>query len=96
MRFFRVTPAEYEATRLAADAILGNPTPDGRTVTCVEPLGESLRDRDGNVMAALYEDMLSDQPLSSLFRGLMASGAAVEIGWDEYGAALPRWTGGAA
>jgi hypothetical protein len=84
-RFFRCYSDEaYEQARLSLDAAWGHPTPDGRTVTCVDPASVGPRDNDGYILVAINAQRCEWPELSSLISALLASGVGQEITAQEY------------
>ena len=80
MRFFRTADAAlYESIRLQLDAAWGHPTPDGRTVTCFDPVAVAPRDAAGRVLLAVREEFVTWEPAATLLPQLLASGAVEEI-----------------
>jgi hypothetical protein len=90
MRFFRTADAAlYESIRLQLDAAWGHPTPDGRTVTCFDPVAVAPRDAAGRVLLAVREEFVTWEPAATLLPQLLASGAVEEIDAAAYQPVLP-------
>lgn len=93
MRYFRTADADlYESIRLQLDAAWGHPTPDGSTLTCVDPVAVAPRDQAGNVLLAVREEFLAYEPAASILPQLLASGAVEEISEAEFAAGVARPT----
>lgn len=89
MRYFRTPDAAlYESIRLQLDAAWGHPTPDGKTVTCIDPVAVAPRDQSGSVLLAVREEFLAYEPAASILPQLLASGAVAEITEAEFSAAV--------
>lgn len=85
MRYFRTAdPDLYESTRLQLDAFWGHPTPDGKTVTCIDPVAVAARDGASRVLLAVRAEFVALEPAASLLPQLLASGAVEEISEAEY------------
>ena len=84
-RFFRTADAAlYESIRLQLDSAWGHPTPDGRTLTCIDPAAVAPRDEQGRILLALRPTFVEYEPAATLLSELLASGAVEEITADEY------------
>ena len=80
MRFFRTADAAlYESIRLQLDAAWGHPTPDGKTLTCVDPVAVAPRDAAGRVLLAVNDEFCEWPEVAAVLPGLLASGAVQEI-----------------
>jgi hypothetical protein len=85
MRYFRTSDASlYESIRLQLDAAWGHPTPDGRTITCIDPAAVAPRDAAGRVLLAVRDEFATWEPAASLLPQLLASGAVEEIDAGQY------------
>lgn len=85
MRYFRTADADlYESIRLQLDAAWGHPTPNGRTVTCIDPAAVAPRDAAGRILLAVKPDFAEYEAVASVLPGLLASGAVEEIAAAEY------------
>ena len=68
MRCFRCLAGDqaYEQARLVLDAAWGHPTPDGLTLTCIEPAATAPRDPQGRIapraMCAVKEGSMQYAP----------------------------------
>lgn len=91
MRFFRTnSTAVYEQARLTLDAAWGHPTPDGMTVTCIEPAVSAPRDLQGRILLAVNDEFCEYPVAVDLLPQLLASGAAEEVDEATYRASLPQ------
>lgn len=91
MRFFRTADAVlYESIRLQLDAAWGHPTPDGRTVTCIDPAAVAPRDADGRILLAVNDEFCTFDAVAAVLPGLLAGGDVAEISEAEYQAAVSR------
>ena len=88
MRFFRATSAVYEQARFAIDAAWGFPSPDGRTLTCIEPAATAPRDAQGRIVLAVNDEFTTYSVAAELLPQLLASGAVEEIDEATYRAAV--------
>jgi len=89
-RFFRCyDDAAYEAARLALDSQWGHPTPDGRTVTCVDPASVGPRDAEGRIMVAIRSEVCEWPAVAAMIDNLLSSGLGEEITREEYD--VPRY-----
>lgn len=89
MRYFRTADAGlYEAIRLQLDAAWGHPTPDGSTITCIDPVAVAPRDKDGRVLLAVREEFLAYEPAASILPQLLASGIVEQITEAAYESAV--------
>ena len=89
MRYFRTDDADlYESIRLQLDAAWGHPTPDGQTVTCIDPVGVAPRDLSGLVLLAVQDEFVSYEPAATILPQLLASGAVEEISEAAFAAAV--------
>ena len=86
-RFFRVTLAVYEPTRLALDAVLGNPGPYAET--CVRPVEQAPIDNQDRVYLAVLDTMFQWPQVQENVGELILSGLVQEITENEYRAAMP-------
>lgn len=85
MRFFRTADAAlYESIRLQLDAAWGHPTPDGRTVTCFDPVAVAPRDSAGRVLLAVNDEFCEWPEVAAVLPGLLASGAVQEVTAADY------------
>lgn len=93
MRYFRTPDAAlYESIRLQLDDAWGHPTPDGKTLTCIDPVAVAPRDQSGRVLLAVREEFLAYEPAASILPQLLASGAVEEITEAEFAAAVATLT----
>ena len=84
-RYFRTADAGlYESIRLQLDAAWGHPTPDGQTVTCIDPAAVAPRDAQGRILLAVQPSFVAYEPAATLLPQLLASGAVEEITAAEY------------
>lgn len=90
VRFFRSAEAVYEAIRLQLDAAWGHPTPDGLTVTCIQPAATAPKDEQGRVYLAVYQEFCDYPAAAAMLPQLLASGAIEEIDEATYHASLSR------
>jgi hypothetical protein len=89
MRYFRISPdAAYEAVRLQLDAAWGHPTPDGSTVTCVDPAAVAPHDAQGRVLLAVLPEFCEYEAVAAMLPQLFASGVVEEITEAAYQAVL--------
>lgn len=89
-RFFRTADAElYESVRLQLDAAWGHPTPDGLTVTCIDPAAVAPRDANGNILLAVQPEFAQYEPAATLLPQLLASGVVQEIDRAAYQPVVP-------
>ena len=80
MRYFRTADvALYESIRLQLDAAWGHPTPDGKTLTCFDPVAVAPRDSSGRVLLAVNDEFCTYDAVAAVLPGLIASGAVEEI-----------------
>ena len=87
-RYFRTNDANlYESIRLQLDAAWGHPTPDGKTLTCIDPMASAPRDASGEVVLAVRAEWCNWEPVSTLLPQLLASGGVEEISAAAYDAA---------
>ena len=85
MRYFRTTDATlYESVRLQFDAAWGHPTPDGQTLTCIDPVAVAPRDSQGRILLAVNDEFCQWEPAATMLPQLLASGAVEEITVSEY------------
>ena len=77
-RFFRATPATYEAIRAAMDAASGYP--NEQADTWFGPASESIKDSEGNCLIAAI------QPIAEQF----GAAGAEELTSEEYQILLPQ------
>ena len=91
MRYFRTSDdSVYEQARLALDAAWGHPTPDGLTISCIEPAATAPRDELGRIVLAVNEEFCQYSVAVDLLPQLLASGAVEEIDRATYRASLPQ------
>jgi hypothetical protein len=90
MRFFRCLAGDlaYDEARLALDAAWGHPSPDGKTVTCIDPAEVAPRDKSGTIVLAVRDEFCDYPAAAALLSQLIASGAVEEITEAEYQAAV--------
>lgn len=89
-RYFRTADANlYESIRLQLDAAWGHPTPDGKTLTCIDPVAVAPRDTAGRVLLAVREEFVTWEPAATLLPQLLASGAVEEIDAAAYQPVAP-------
>lgn len=85
MRFLRTADAAlYESIRLQLDAAWGHPTPDGKTITCIDPVAVAPRDAAGRVLLAVNDEFCGYEAVAAVLPDLLASGAVAEITAAEY------------
>jgi hypothetical protein len=85
MRYFRAnSDAVYEQARLTLDAAWGFPSPDGRTLTCIEPAATAPRDTQGRIVLAVNDEFTTYSVAAQLLPQLLASGAVEEIDAAKY------------
>lgn len=90
MRYFRVaSDAAYESIRLQLDAAWGHPTPDGLTVTCVDPAAIAPRDSQGRILLAVRPEFAAFDAVAAILPQLLASGTVEEIAASEYQPVAP-------
>lgn len=87
-RFFRATPANYDAVRLSLDAAWGLPA-NGQE-TCIPPASICCR-TDGYCYLAARRDWCEYEAVSASLPTLLASGTVTELSEPEFlaGHALP-------
>lgn len=89
-RYFRTADADlYESIRLQLDASWGHPTPDGRTLTCFDPVAVAPRDAAGRVLLAVNDEFCDYPAVAAVLPGLLASGAVEEIDAAAYQPVAP-------
>lgn len=88
MRYFRATESVYEQVRSSLDAAWGHPTPDGKTVTCIEPAATAPRDASGRIVLAVSEEFCQYEAAAAMLPQLLAGGAVEEIDEATYQAAV--------
>jgi len=87
MIYLRTADAElYETVRLQLDAAWGHPTPDGRTLTCIDPAAVAPRDAEQRIVLAVREVFVSYEPAASMLPVLLESGAVEYISEADYNA----------
>jgi hypothetical protein len=80
MRYFRTADdALYESVRLGLDAAWGHPSPDGRTVTCIDPAAVAPRDAEGRIVLAVNDEFCTYSVAVDLLPQLLAGGAVEEV-----------------
>lgn len=90
MRYFRTADAAlYESIRMQLDAAWGHPTPDGRTVTCFDPVAVAPRDSAGRVLLAVNDEFCEWPEVAAVLPGLLASGAVQEVTAADYNPVPP-------
>ena len=93
MRYFRTaSPDLYESIRLQLDASWGHPTPDGKTITCIDPVAIAPRDQGGRILLAVREEFLAYEPAASILPQLLNSGAVEEISETAFAAGVQQPT----
>lgn len=93
MRYFRTASDEiYEQARLTLDAAWGHPTPDGLTLTCIQPAASAPRDDQGRIVLAVHDEFCGYSVAVDLLPQLLAAGVVQEIDEADYLAALPPST----
>lgn len=86
-RYFRATSdASYEEARAALDALWQYPA----GMTAITPAASAPRDASGRIVLAVDAAVCELPGAAELLAEMLAAGAAVEIGEDEYQAAIPR------
>jgi hypothetical protein len=89
MRFFLTADdAVYEQARLTLDAAWGHPTPDGTTITCIDPAAVAPRNSQGRIVLAVDDEFCTYSVAAELLPQLLASGAVEEITEADYMARL--------
>jgi hypothetical protein len=89
MRYFRTaSDAAYEQTRLTLDAAWGHPTPDGKTITCIDPAAVAPRDLQGRIVLAVNDEFCTYSVAAEMLPQLLASGVVEEISREAYMAAV--------
>ncbi len=89
-RYFRTSDANlYESIRLQLDAAWGHPTPDGKTLTCFDPVAVAPRDAAGRVLLAVRPEFCDYHAVAAVLPGLIASGSVEEIDAAAYQPVLP-------
>lgn len=84
-QYFRTADAElYETIRLQLDAAWGHPTPDGSTLTCIQPVASAPRDSEGRILLAVQPEFVNYEPAASMLPELLASGAVEQIDAVDY------------
>lgn len=84
-RFFRTADeALYEQVRLALDEAWGHPTPDGQTVTCIDPAAVAPRDTANRILLSVDHRFTEFPAAAAMLPQLLASGAVEEITASEY------------
>lgn len=84
-RFFRTADEGlYEQVRLALDEAWGHPTPDGQTVTCIDPASVAPRDAQNRILLAVDLRFTEFPAAAAMLPQLLASGAVEEISRAEY------------
>lgn len=86
-RFFRSSPAVYEAMRTQLDAAFGYP--DGVTETVWRPVAQAVKDSQGRCLLAVHASSCDRPAVSASLPGLIASGSVTEIDEATYMAAMP-------
>jgi hypothetical protein len=87
VRFFRTDSDEvYEQARLTLDAAWGHPTPDGRTVTCIDPAAIAPRDAQGRIVLAVHSAFCEYAAAAEMLPHLLGSGLVEEIDFGTYDA----------
>jgi hypothetical protein len=85
MRYFRTADAEvYEGIRTQLDVAWGHPTPDGKTLTCIEPAATAPRDSQGRILLAVQDAFAEYEAAYTMLPQVLASGAVEEITAAEY------------
>jgi len=88
-QYFRTANSElYETIRLQLDAAWGHPTPDGRTLTCIQPAASAPRDSEGRILLAVQADFVTYEPVASILPELLAGGSVEEIDEAAYQSAI--------
>lgn len=91
MRYFRTADdGLYESLRLELDAAWGHPTPDGLTLTCIDPAAVAPRDKQWRILLAVRPEFVAYEPATTLLPQLLASGAVEEIDEATYQASIPQ------
>jgi len=80
MTYFRTSDASlYESIRLQLDAAWGHPTPDGVTLTCIDPADVAPRDSAGRILLAVQDEFLTYEPAATILPQLLANGVVEQI-----------------
>ena len=88
-RYFRTNDANlYESIRGQLDAAWGHPTPDGKTLTCIDPIASAPRDIAGQILLAVQDEWCNWTPVATLLPQLLASGTVQEIDSAAYNLAV--------
>ena len=79
-RYFRTNDANlYESIRGQLDAAWGHPTPDGKTVTCIDPIASAPQNLAGQIFLSVRDEGCNWEPVVMLLPQLLASGEVQEI-----------------
>jgi hypothetical protein len=89
MRYFRSTPAVYEAICSQLDAAYGYPNATTKTERTLPAADKLASDSAGRVYLAISSDYCEFNLPSELLPQLIASGAVEEITANQYAAILP-------
>jgi hypothetical protein len=91
MRYFLTDSDEvYEQARLTLDSAWGHPSPDGKTLTCIEPASVAPRDAQGRIVLAVQDEFCEYSVAVDLLPQLLASGLVDEIDAAAYHAVFPQ------
>jgi hypothetical protein len=91
MRYFRTAIDEvYEQARLTLDAAWGHPTPDGKTITCIDPAAVAPRDPQGRIVLAVDDEFCEYSVAVDMLPQLLAGGVVEEIDRATYHAAFSQ------
>lgn len=91
MRYFRIYSDEvYENFRAEIDSKLGYPTPDGITITSIEPAITAPRDTNGKVLLAMHSDFCHLEFVSIILSNSLLMGTIEEINRESYIISISR------
>ena len=85
-RFFKASPAVYEAIREQIDAAWGYPTP--HTQTAIPPAAEQHKAADGDCLMGVKVEWTTWEPVATLLPQLIAAGQVEEISEAAYWAGV--------
>lgn len=88
MRYFRTTPATYEAIRAQLDSAWGYPSAATATETAIPPASTLPSDSQGRVYLAVETEYCEFILPSQMLPQLLASGAVEEVDEATYRAAV--------
>jgi hypothetical protein len=82
-RYFKATPATYEAVRLHLDQVWGH-GPNTGTTSCFEPADTAPTDAEGMVLLAVLAEFCAYSVVADALPEWLASGAVTEITREQY------------